>query len=475
MCMQQSRVRPHHRWNWHGDEIIHDPIIPASRTLPGNRKVRGYRIDVREFLTSVDNAVVAERLAAIIGRLTPAGLAMIRSHAPRSFDFRRTCVLESFSDLAHTPRRRRSGTRCFDDWLFPEETLALGGGDCEDLAFLLAGLLEASGISPACIRVAFGSLVEHRPQGPRHHDHTWVMYLNEDGVWEILEPLVGVKQAAKRPISPLRGRHLRHKAAKFTDFEYIPAFVMNRQHLWRVRASREQRSLVDCLGDRSFWTVFAASVHSGIIDDALGGGQTTLDRFDLHVLKGASLLVDVDVLSYDPRDHFDFSYIGESWQLYEERLASDSLESFALAIHAISDFYAHTVYAEFANRRADGSLELYDPNTFDASGIRYKFAPYAPLPGADRPVQDCEQLWKGQLISGQWWRWYTTFPDDLQDRKDFPEHRCLPDHDLIAVDSNSQGHGNACHRYFGQWGEQYALRYAAAVEHVRDAYDHWKM
>ncbi len=37
MCMQISGTRPHHRYNWSGDEIVVDPSIPASRRIPGTR------------------------------------------------------------------------------------------------------------------------------------------------------------------------------------------------------------------------------------------------------------------------------------------------------------------------------------------------------------------------------------------------------------------------------------------------------
>jgi hypothetical protein len=80
--------------------------------------------------------------------------------------------------------------RCPDAWLFPDETLAQEYGDCKDLAFLLAAQLLASGISAYCVRVALSSLRFSLPKGRiQEHDHCWVMYQNEGGAWEILEPL----------------------------------------------------------------------------------------------------------------------------------------------------------------------------------------------------------------------------------------------------------------------------------------------
>ena len=52
-----------------------------------------------------------------------------------------------------------------EEWLLPAETLANGGGDCEDLAFLLMALLGEAEISQSCLRLVFGELVETDPGG----------------------------------------------------------------------------------------------------------------------------------------------------------------------------------------------------------------------------------------------------------------------------------------------------------------------
>jgi hypothetical protein len=476
MCMQTTQVRPYHRWNWHGDEIVHDPVVPASRTLPGGRRIRGYRIDVREFLSTEGNAVVGDEVARIVRGLSAAEAALFRSHDRGAFDFRARCVVRAMSRLRYRRRHASGEHRSFDDWLFPEETLALGGGDCEDLSFLLAALLEASGVSADCVRVAFGSIVDHAGGAAARHDHAWVMYQDERGMWEILDPFAAVAHPARRVRSVRTGRALLAAARRVRDVEYAPSFVMNRRHLRRVRGGGDRRTLADALGRRTFWRSFdpsfAADVHDGIIEEALGGGASPLTADEIARVKRESLWVDVNTLAYDPRDHFDFAYLGEGWRRVRKRLASPDLGDFALAVHAIGDFYAHSVYAEFAPRRPDGTIPPYDPATFDAGGLAYDFDPYAPLPGADRPVEACEKLWRGKLVSGQWWRWFSTFPDDLQDRHDFPDHRCLPDHDLLAVDGPNP-RKEVAHRYAGVWAEQYALRRTAAVEHVRMACAQW--
>lgn len=53
--MAYSTIKGLNRWNWEGDEIIHESIVPSSRPIVGEAKGSGYDIDVREFLISEDN------------------------------------------------------------------------------------------------------------------------------------------------------------------------------------------------------------------------------------------------------------------------------------------------------------------------------------------------------------------------------------------------------------------------------------
>jgi hypothetical protein len=195
---------------------------------------------------------------------------------------------------------------------------------------------------------------------------------------------------------------------------------------------------------------------------------------DLKTVKRASLMADVDVLAYDPRDHFDFGYIDESWQRALGRLGSGSLHDFAYAVHAIGDFYAHSFYADFAQRDASGNLVPYNPaNPNLTAPPSYDFSRYAPLPGCSANPQQAAAEWGGRLISGQWWRWYTTFPDDLENSLDFSRHRCLPDHDQVAVDSATPKK-EQLHYSGDEYRRQFKLRYGAAVAHIRQVYQDWK-
>jgi hypothetical protein len=467
MCMRASRVLPYQRWNWAGDEIVPDSTIPASRRLVGKRRSKPWTIDVRRFLTGASNSVVSTVIGDMRKRLSPEDRETFRARSPGSFDFRRSIVVNYFKRFRYLPLGRQG-----EEWLLPEETLALGGGDCEDLAFLLASLLEGSGISPYCIRVCLGAVVEAGAEGPHHH--AWVAYLNETGGWEILEPLAICADGRKRRPSPRRSPKSR-AAQPAPDIEYIPIAVFNSDHLWWVRsqASDVGVDLESYLSRRHFWgrfkPGFAAQVHDGIIDDAL----PRVSWFTRQRLKWASLALDVDTLNYDPRDHFDFSYLKEGWARVGKRLATGGIVDLAYALHSICDFYAHTTYAEFAGSTAVG-IELYDPQSpFQPGATNYNFEPFAPIEGTSRTPAECAALWEGKIISGQWWRSYATFPNDLQRRSDLEVHRSLPDHDYLAVDKASRPSGK--HKYsVPMFEDQFRLRRHAAVQHVRKAYSEWQ-
>ena len=57
MCMTQHTLTALNRWNWEGDEIIHESIVPSSRPIAGVRKSE-YDIDIREFLVTENNEVM---------------------------------------------------------------------------------------------------------------------------------------------------------------------------------------------------------------------------------------------------------------------------------------------------------------------------------------------------------------------------------------------------------------------------------
>ncbi|MCL5096582.1 MAG: hypothetical protein M1608_03415, partial [Candidatus Omnitrophica bacterium] len=147
MCLQTTQVRPYQKWHWAGDEIVHDTIIPASRYVPDTRPKKRFDIDIREYLSIAGNAVVRRELRNLIDGLPADGQNRFFIGAQGNFDFRADKITQHFGRLKYIPVGRG-----FDTWMFPDETLARGGGDCEDLAFLMAALLESAGISQFCIR-----------------------------------------------------------------------------------------------------------------------------------------------------------------------------------------------------------------------------------------------------------------------------------------------------------------------------------
>jgi hypothetical protein len=468
--MQKSAVRPYQKWHWAGDEIAFSPVIPAARRVAGSRR-RGYDIDIREYLSIEGNAVVRHWLEKeVIGRLPKAERLRFLFRAQGSFDFRADVIRQSMGRLAYRP-----GKRSFDEWLFPDETLHVGGGDCEDLAFVFAALLAAAGISPDCLRVALGSIVDHsRPGQPKSWDHAWVVYQRECGAWEILEPMAWVRSEADAT------GHDGAAQAEPCDIEYVPHFVFNSRHLWRIRGTtlRAGAAFSDYLAGRpgNFWQgfnpSFAAKVHDEIFDLALR--PKGISPADLHAIKAASLAVDVNVLAYDPRDHFDFAYIDQGWERVRARLASADVGDFALAGHAIADFYAHTLYGYFTAGQAVGdALPVYDPaRPLPADTLRYGFLDGAALPHCADAACTVDGKWHGQLVSGQWWRWYTTYPDEL--KADLADRFCLPDHDAIAVDGPTDTRGHFLFKDAASYRRQYDLRRNTAVAHVALAYDAWR-
>lgn len=471
MCMQLTNVRPHQCWNWHGDEIVHDSVIPASREVP-NTKLKGYSIDIRSFVANSGNAVIRRQLHEIAEPWSDGDKLKFFARQSSCFDFRAQRIFEWISKLNYFET-----DRSFDQWLFPEETLARGGGDCEDLSFLLASLLVESGISRDCVRVALGQVVDRRGEREVPHDHAWVMYQQEMGAWQILDPLAKVRH--RKPGKTKQPKDAGGVGEIVEDLEYVPCFVFNSDHLWRVRSPQAVagKGLQKYLHKRNFWgdfdPSFAAGVHNSIFDEALT--QAGMPSSDLLIVKAASLRVDVNVLAYDPRDHFDFAYITEGWAQVKKRLDSGSLDDFGLAVHAIGDFYAHSMYGHFAPV-SNSRIPLYDPDhpNIPAAAMVYNFDGL-PRPDSNVDATSAAVQWQGKLISGQWWRWYTTYPEKFKkDAKDLQRRRNLPDHDFLAVDSPSEDNPQHFFVRNGSYTNQFKLRQSAAVEHVAKAYRDWR-
>lgn len=504
--MQISSVRQWHSWNWAGDQIVHSPIITASRTIPGRGQKR-FPIDIREFLTTANNAVVARQLGKIIEALPEADQALFRSHARGSFDFRVDTVVRFVGSLRYLPAANLS-RRGPDFWLFPDETLEQGGGDCEDLAFLLAALLMAAGVTGYCLRVALGTLKIASPGGePELHDHCWVMYQNELGAWEILEPTAAIaNHSRKSKAAPL---------APAPATEYVPKYVFNSDHLWLVdsRDARPKRGFEEFCGERSFWKKFdprfAASVHDTIYDAAL---KDLVPASAISTMKRTSLWLDANIFAYDPRDHFDNGYVDEGWERVNASLQrfeknNSDWSSFGRAGHTIADFYAHTSYAHFAQLQNpaadDGRAVLYAPDAGLVASPGYTATPVDPsLPPFDMTsgnfsintgiwqgtAEQAAAQWNGKVISGRYaqlhdpkaklFDGFTSIPTALANAPGFKKRGSLPHHDEIAVDALSMG---SRHRLYSKakadatdrlaYENQFRWRKNAAIAHVRKAFE----
>jgi hypothetical protein len=484
MCLRTTNVRPVNRWNWGGDLIVSDTTIRARRPNPATK--RRYRVDIREFLSTSSNAILHDALDDIVAGLSPAEQALFRSRKPGAFDLRVRAVTSYLASHVAYAKKDRAA----EAWLFPDETLDAGRGDCEDLAFLLASLLLATGLSGYVVRVALGAFREAGTK--RFHDHAWVVYRDECGRWLLLDPLLFTQDGASATT--------KRRPARAKRYDYEPRFVFNDQHLWAMRPARGVVPLEQYAADRTYWDefdpTFAASVHNRLYDKALSNMSWARRNW----VKAVSLALDGDTTSYHPYDHFDDAYVARGFDRVRRRLATGDLGDFATATHAIADFYAHSSYGHFAIR-ADGTLPPVDEQT----------AGEGPAPGAGAapdyatgafnlarftrnkdhakltPAQAATQ-WAGKWISGRYGqpddqeagffeRVMTPYPDDLETKIELAPRACLPHHNEIAVDEPAGGKLPAKQRLYATaaaYQRQFDARFGAAAQHVANAYQAWR-
>ncbi|MFM8473745.1 MAG: transglutaminase-like domain-containing protein, partial [Candidatus Kapaibacterium sp.] len=246
MCFRASAFTFSKDINWDGDVVLFDTTVTAMRSLPDVKPRRRYAVDIREFLAMENSSVLHATLSRIANGIPAPERYRFFIKERGAFDFRALHVLHHVCENIRYVRRR---SRNFDTWLYPDETLAAGGGDCEDLAFLIAALLLASGISPYMVRVAFGYVRDHHSHGSLHQ-HAWVMYRAENGAWMLYDPLAlrvpepRVPRDTRVPrVGSGKGDAEAHKRGTGTKsgppsvrFEYLPVFVMNGDHVWRVES-----------------------------------------------------------------------------------------------------------------------------------------------------------------------------------------------------------------------------------------------
>jgi len=491
MCLTTSPIKNWKKWNWDGDIIIQDPIVPSCRPVIGTDKY--YDVDVREFLVSERNVVMRRTLETDINQLIKdqnGDTHFFTSRQPGSFDYRASMIAEFVSKKIRYER-----DDIIDPWQFPEETLRLKSGDCEDRALLLASLLLASGISAYNVRVCLGKMRMYFNPPKKHSDcdHVWVMYKSEAGRWQVIEPANVAKHNVKEA-----------EQEAPTQAEYIPYFMFNDTHLWQIRrdTSYNGKSIKLAKDWSRLNPKFAGKFHKTILNDALKGTDCpdwALTSLNRHFTGFGSLTVDdVDWPGcYDPREHFDNGYITEGWAQVKQRLElfkADSrahLDEFQRAAHTIADFYAHTSYAHFAKRDANGGLLIYDPEnpestlngipTYDASrGFDLTREDLFSLNSNlwKKSHSEAAKAWEGKLISGRYgqrkdsqgWIEMTAYiPNDMESARDFYLRAALPHHNEIAVDGGAKPKE---HLLYAEtpFNVQTQLRIDAATQHIREAF-----
>jgi hypothetical protein len=525
MCLQNSVIYSQ-RCNWDGDRIVPETIVPSGRPVVGGRKQ--YLVDVREYLASGQNAVLRHTISHDVqklvrqlhGKQADGYWNLFCSREPGSFDFRARMVRAFVSEhIAYGKLDPKN------PWQFPEETLVLRSGLCEDRAFLLAGLMLAAGLSSFNVRVALGEVEFATPNGLQHHDHMWVMYKNEMGQWLLFEPLLQTR-GGRSPARRSRNRSF--------EARYRPKFLFNDCHLWQVSASAAKLNSWYPLARR--WSRlhprFAGDVHQSILNDALGPFLAQNHRPDIlqdlntnyfsPAFGVAGPTVDhFDRITYNPFQHFDNGYIDESWAFVKQQLAtfkSDptaNLEAFASAAHAIADFYAHSSYIHFAKidpqtQSAEpwsdtGGVFDTDPDytqgafdlTSDKFTVNTKYWPNRSAPGIAQYAADLTK--NKQIISGRYAQpgsglfgsitgdigpgglshqapeITTTIPSNLVNAPGFRLRGALPHHNEIAVDefpAKMSDGDYAIQKLYDRptYAQQFTCRYNTARNHILQAF-----
>ena len=517
MCFSQSAIIGLNSYNWDGDRIDFDPIVPSHRAVVG-KPSKTYQLDVREFLTGDYNAVMRKTVEEDVKRFglsVGADMDLFSKRGEGGFDYRASLISQFVGHTIHYRTRKHK-----DPWRFPEETLMINEGDCEDIAFLLASLLFTAGISPYNIRVAFGKVKTTIDGKKKDFDHAWVMYKRESGKWMVLEPL-DLLNNGKSKKKQSKSSVILLPNTSSCIYEYQPRFLFNWQHLWVIdNGLHKNKESLKTMVSREWKRMdpsFAGLVHRNILHEALsdlpadkGWIIKELNKRFTHIIPfyDATLVDNPDMpWNYHPYDHFDSGFIDEGWGRVKDRLSNvkannNAIGNFAWAAHGIADFYAHSSYVQFAKlinpKIDDGYAMAYDPDDPSAciettpeynSGIFNfnKFKINSSLYQGNN--NQAAKLWHGQLISGR----YAQRPDSrshgmLESLAKVPtdvrwgKHAALPHHDEIAVDepkakedhklypdySNKDDPSQQDDRQY--YDNQYRWRYRSAVNHIRQSF-----
>lgn len=494
MCLETIAKRNISQWNWDGDYIVHKCIVPSSRPVVGFARTHQYDIDVREFLVSSRNEVmrrtIDKDIMEFVKEKAADGWELFQSRDRGSFDYRASVIKEFVSEHI---RYEHTGTR--DPWQFPDETVAVQSGDCEDRALLIASLMIAVGISSYNVRVALGKMKFWDKQGRTFTaDHVWVMYKTEVGRWLVIEPSVAKTRILKSDAIP------RSTIRNPISAEYVPYYVFNDQHLWQVFNSDNLEPRKE-LEIRKTWSKidpsFTGRVHKSILEQALSPSVCPPDvGAKLIRFKYFGLVDPIDEGTYDPVDHFDNGLITEGWGKVKanlevfcrEGINENGTKAFAFAAHAIADFYAHSSFVHFSKNSQPCNPNvptfglmvrpLYTSEMgFDLTHPR--FTVNSALWTKSKSAAAAE--FEGQVISGRYAQVGDSVRGEYERRAGILEHlppRCggLPHHEEIAVDGGRlwdddwKPSGHKLYEDDESYWTQFYLRKGAAINHVRAAF-----
>ena len=331
MCFSQSAIIGLNSYNWDGDRIDFDPIVPSHRAVVG-KSSKTYQLDVREFLTGDYNAVMRKTIEEDVKRFglsVGADMGLFSKRGEGGFDYRASLISQFVGHTIHYRTRKHN-----DPWRFPEETLMINEGDCEDIAFLLASLLFTAGISPYNIRVALGKVKTTIDGKKEDFDHDWVMYKRESGKWMVLEPL-DLADNGKPKKKKSKPSVILLPNTSSCIYVYQPRFLFNWQHLWVIdnglHKNKESLATMVSREWKRMDPTFAGFVHRNILQEALrdlpadkGWIIKELDKRFTHIIPfyDATLVDEPDwPWNYHPYDHFDSGFIKEGWGKVKDRLS----------------------------------------------------------------------------------------------------------------------------------------------------------
>jgi hypothetical protein len=341
------------------------------------------------------------------------------------------------------------------------------------------------------------------------------MYKNENGVWQLIEPMSYCLHSGRDGLS------IDDEASYGKEYLYKPGYVMNCDHLWSVNSAESTKNFPAYIEHRSFWKgshpKFIYKIHKEIVNSAIDADDfktflkennlqnqlLTLDSFNNTspadcLNQFAYQVSNVDVsLTYEPRLHFDNAFIKESFVMMEENMKLKTLSGLAKAFHALGDMYAHSSFPVFAKKKNTGALELFE--IYDSYSSAYKDQ-FNPQPYYDSGIFDLKNFsnnsnlyilndnkaiainyWKDKIISGRFGQSndsqgllerFQLWPKTLSEN---PMQGALPHHNEIAVDSPKfDKRKHKLYKNTSDYNESYELRKKAAIEHISKKYNEWK-